>query len=61
MRTPSKRGKPVARRLPPLPAGGPYPQHALRGTVEILGDVVEPALPESAWDALSKKPRKARR
>jgi prevent-host-death family protein len=46
-----KRGRPVARLLPPIPAEGRYPQHALAGTVMILGDVVEPVLPAEDWDA----------
>ena len=39
-----KRGRPVAR-LVPLVEKGRYPQHSLFGTVEILGDVVEPVFP----------------
>jgi prevent-host-death family protein len=46
-----KRGRPVARLLPTVPTEGRYPQHALRGTVEFLGDVIEPALPAQDWDA----------
>jgi prevent-host-death family protein len=46
-----KRGRPVARLLPPVPETGRYPQHALFGTVRILGDVVEPVLPAEDWDA----------
>jgi len=47
-----KRGRPVARLLPTIPEEGHrYPQHSLRGTVEILGDVIEPALPAEAWEA----------
>ena len=47
-----KRGRPVARLVPPLPAGRGYPQDALRGTVEIHGDVMEPVLPPEVWDAV---------
>lgn len=45
-----KRGRAVARLLPPVPAEGRYPQHALFGTVRVVGDVVEPVLPAEAWD-----------
>ena len=46
-----KRGRPVARLIPPMPAEGRYPQHALFGTVKITGDVIEPVLPAEVWDA----------
>ena len=46
-----KRGRAVARLLPPVPAEGRYPQHALFGTVRVVGDVVEPVLPAESWDA----------
>ena len=46
-----KRGRPVARLIPPSPARHEYPQHALMGTVKILGDVVEPVLPAADWEA----------
>lgn len=42
-----KRGRAVARLVPAV-GGRPYPQNSLRGTVEILGDIVSPALPEGA-------------
>lgn len=42
-----KRGRPVAR-LVPIP-DQPYPQLALSGTVEILGDIVSPL--EETWEA----------
>jgi len=52
-----KRGRPVARLLPTIPEEGHrYPQHALRGTVEILGDVIEPELPAEAWEAEGGEP-----
>jgi prevent-host-death family protein len=47
----TKRGKPVARLMPPLPESGDYPQHRLRGTVRIMGDVIAPVLPPEAWEA----------
>jgi prevent-host-death family protein len=39
-----KRGRAVARLLPPVPAEGRYPQHALFGTVRVVGDIVSPGL-----------------
>jgi prevent-host-death family protein len=48
-----KRGRPVARLLPPAKGPGKYPQDSLRGTVKILGDVIEPAVPPDAWEAES--------
>lgn len=46
-----KRGKPVARLLPPTPTDAEFPQEELRGTVIFKGDVLEPILPPEAWDA----------
>ncbi|MCZ6876147.1 MAG: type II toxin-antitoxin system prevent-host-death family antitoxin [bacterium] len=46
-----KRGKPVAQVVPPVPSSGRYPQDALVGSVEILGDIVAPVLPPEAWEA----------
>ena len=46
-----KRGRPVARLVPPALGEGEYPQQALFGTVEILGDIVEPVLPAGDWEA----------
>jgi prevent-host-death family protein len=46
-----KRGRPVARLLPPVQGEGRYPQESLRGTVKILGDILEPVLPPDAWEA----------
>jgi prevent-host-death family protein len=46
-----KRGRPVARLLPPVPEEGRYPQHSLFGTVKIVGNVVDPVLPAEDWDA----------
>ncbi len=39
-----KRGRPIARlvQVPPALGKEEYPQRSLRGTVEILGDIVEP-------------------
>lgn len=54
-----KRGKPVARLVPPTPRPARYPQDELEGTVTIVGDILEPALPEEAWDALRAAPEPA--
>ena len=48
-----KRGRVVARLLPPIPSTGRFPQESLRGTVKIMGDILEPVLPPDAWDAES--------
>jgi prevent-host-death family protein len=45
------RGRPIAQVLPVVPRRAESPQATLRGTVEILGDIVEPALPADAWNA----------
>jgi len=46
-----KRGRPVARLLPPLTSEARYPQLTLKGTFEIVGDIVEPAVPAEDWEA----------
>ena len=46
-----KRGRPVARLLPPSATQGKYPQESLRGTVKIHGDILEPVLPAEAWES----------
>ena len=46
-----KRGRPVARLVPPVQEGGRFPQETLVGTVEIVGDIIEPVLPAADWDA----------
>ena len=47
----TKRGKPVAQLVPPVPRQHGYPQDALFGTVKIHGDIVEPALEVDIWEA----------
>jgi len=46
--TVTKRGRPVAQLVP-----APHPDFkgSLAGSVEILGDIVSPALPPHAWEA----------
>ena len=55
-----KRGRAVAR-VVPAASGERYPQDSLAGSVEIVGDVVAPALPEQMWDALQAPRRRKRR
>lgn len=47
----TKRGKPVAQLVPPVPRQGVYPQDALFGTVKIHGDIVEPVLAADSREA----------
>lgn len=47
-----KRGKPVARLVPPVREGTMYPQYRLRGTGRIVGDIVESVIEPEAWDAV---------
>mgnify|MGYP001766876842 CR=1 FL=1 len=46
-----KRGKPVARLVPAAGAGASWPQERLKGSVEILGDVISPAVDPGEWEA----------
>lgn len=46
-----KRGKPVARLVPPVPIDEEYPQMRLAGSVIFHGDVVGPVLPAEVWEA----------
>jgi prevent-host-death family protein len=48
----TKRGKALARVVPSGEGGSVYPQSTLAGTVMILGDVIAPVLPASAWSAV---------
>jgi prevent-host-death family protein len=47
----TKRGKPLARVVPTGQAEEAYPQSGLAGTVTVVGDIVGPVLPGSAWNA----------
>lgn len=47
----TKRVKPVAQLVPPVPRQHGYPQDALFGTVKIHGDIVEPVLEADSWEA----------
>ena len=53
-----KRGRPVARVVPPVVTSGNFPQHDLIGSVEILGDILAPVLPASAWEAEARRSRR---
>jgi len=50
-----KRGKPVARLVPTVPSSTRFPQEALKGTVDIRGDLLSPILPADAWEAEGSK------
>ena len=47
-----KRGRPVAELLPANRSEAEYPQLELEGTVTMLGDIIEPVIPEEDWDCL---------
>ena len=46
-----KRGKPIAQVLPVIASEEDYPQETLRGTVEIVGDIIGPPLSAGDWEA----------
>ncbi len=52
-----KRGRPVARLIPVPRSSARCPQETLAGTVEILGDIIHPVVPPSAWEANRRKKR----
>jgi prevent-host-death family protein len=58
-----KRGKALARVLPAVSTGDGYPQARLIGTVEVLGDIISPALPSETWEVerapRARSPRRA--
>jgi antitoxin (DNA-binding transcriptional repressor) of toxin-antitoxin stability system len=58
-----KRGRPVAQLVPPILGERGHPQQRLRGTAEILGDIVAPVLPADAWEACGgrRAPRRGKR
>jgi prevent-host-death family protein len=49
----TKRGKPIAK-LAPLDEASPTIFGRLEGTVEIVGDIVAPALPSKDWQLLER-------
>lgn len=46
-----KRGKPLVLVSPAVDPGARTPQETLLGTVEILGDILEPVIEAEAWQA----------
>jgi prevent-host-death family protein len=48
----TRRGKPIAQLLPLSTGAGEAPQKSLLGSVEIVGDIIGPVVPRSAWNAL---------
>jgi prevent-host-death family protein len=55
----SKRGRIVAEVVRPQQTkAARFPQEALRGTGKTLGDIIAPAVPPEAWEALGKAPRR---
>jgi antitoxin (DNA-binding transcriptional repressor) of toxin-antitoxin stability system len=46
-----KRGKPIAQLLPVLTDEEAHPQRSLRGTVELVGDILAPAVAAAGWEA----------
>jgi antitoxin (DNA-binding transcriptional repressor) of toxin-antitoxin stability system len=48
-----KRGKPVAQLVPPVQRDEGWPQTTLAGSVEIVGNVIDPALDSEAWEVES--------
>ena len=49
-----KRGRPVAELSPHRQEDSRYPQEELEGTVVVVGDILEPAVPEEHWDSLKR-------
>ncbi len=47
----TKRGRPTALLSPAIAATEGYPQATLFGTVEVVGDIIEPVLPADSWGA----------
>lgn len=47
-----KQGRPVAELSPPHPSRAEYPQTELKGTVTVLGDIIEQAVSEERWESL---------
>lgn len=47
-----KHGKPVAELSPAVGASDSVPQDSLKGTVKVLGDIVEPPFTPEEWEAI---------
>jgi prevent-host-death family protein len=52
----TKRGRPIARLVSATASPDRCPQETLSGSVEVLGEIVGPALPATAWDAVRRGP-----
>jgi prevent-host-death family protein len=48
-----KRGKPVASLQPTLKGNAKPPQLTLKGSFEIVGEIVEPAVPAEDWEVVA--------
>ena len=48
-----KRGRVVAQLVAAPAADEEFPQNSLKGSVEFLGDIVGPVLPQDAWESLA--------
>ena len=46
-----KRGKPVAQLVPPVPRENTFAQETLLGSVQIRGNIEEPVLDSTSWEA----------
>jgi len=46
----TKRGRPVATLVSSIRGASAHPQDSLRGSVEIVGDIVSPVLSPADWD-----------
>ena len=52
-----KRHRPVTGPGHTSRAQAEYPQVGLQGTVNVIGDIVEPAVPEDHWESLGQRLR----
>jgi len=48
----TRRGQPVAEVVPATPARSADWMGSMRGTMEIVGDIISPATDENEWEAL---------
>ncbi len=47
-----KHGKAIAQVLPAIPGADTSPQQTLRGTVEFVGNILDPVVAPEDWEAL---------
>ena len=50
-----KRGRVVARLIPPAGYGKGHPQHHLKGTATILGDIISPSKSVQEWESAGER------